>query len=151
MSDFASAETPQQGDLYATLLGLYRRNNNSLRPVDVVEAARPISSPLHTYFDWDDANAAEKYRLDQARGLIRRVKVRFIDSDEEMEKVPAFVSVVRPTGPSYVPTEEVREDPFQSKLVLARAERDWRNLLSRYKHLQGFINVVRRDVDDIAG
>ena len=29
----------------------------------VVEAARPEDAPLHSYFEWDDTEAARRYRL----------------------------------------------------------------------------------------
>ena len=42
-----------------------------LFPNDVVEYARGPNTELHSRFEWDDSSAAEKYRLEQARGLIR--------------------------------------------------------------------------------
>jgi hypothetical protein len=36
----------------------------------VLDAARPESSPIHDCFDWDDSEAAEKWRLEQARVTI---------------------------------------------------------------------------------
>tara|TARA_R100001082_G_C4245518_1_gene109240 strand:+ start:61 stop:555 length:495 start_codon:yes stop_codon:yes gene_type:complete len=41
----------------------------------VLDHARPISSPLHPIFQWDDEQAAEQYRLHQARNLIRSIEV----------------------------------------------------------------------------
>jgi hypothetical protein len=41
----------------------------------VVEAAADEASPLYTYFQWDDNQAAHQYRLHQARKLIRSVEV----------------------------------------------------------------------------
>lgn len=46
-----------------------------LTPNAVVEAARAITSPLHRFFTWDDAEAAEAHRREQARKLIGRIKV----------------------------------------------------------------------------
>ena len=39
----------------------------------VVDVARPEDAPLHPIFEWNDAEAAEKYRCGQARTLIRAV------------------------------------------------------------------------------
>lgn len=44
-------------------------------PQAVVEAARPASSPIHNAFDWDDESAGEKFRLSQARSLIRSIQI----------------------------------------------------------------------------
>lgn len=42
----------------------------------LVEAAKSTNSPLHSYFDWDDARAAKKYRLNTAHDIIRSVRVK---------------------------------------------------------------------------
>lgn len=51
------------------------RANGALTPQAVVDAARCRSHPLHSCFEWDDKIAGEKYRLEQARALIRSVRV----------------------------------------------------------------------------
>lgn len=48
-----------------------------LRPGLVVELAASTNHPLHEYFEWSDTEAAQKYREDQARRLIRSVKIRY--------------------------------------------------------------------------
>lgn len=50
-------------------------NDGNLSARAVLEAARPEASPLHGLFCWDDTEAAERYRLDQARRLIMRVTI----------------------------------------------------------------------------
>ena len=47
----------------------------------VLEVARSPDSPLHPCFEWDDSIAAEQWRLEQARELIRRVKI-VVEIDE---------------------------------------------------------------------
>jgi hypothetical protein len=51
-------------------------NDGRLTPEQVVETASDPDNPLHRLFDWNDSTAAHKYRLDQARALIRSVEVR---------------------------------------------------------------------------
>lgn len=41
----------------------------------VVDAARPRGSSLHRFFEWDDGKAAQKFRIEQARWLVRSVRV----------------------------------------------------------------------------
>jgi hypothetical protein len=52
------------------------QENGRLDPEDVVRVARRRSHPLHPYFEWSNTRAAHAYRVDQARALIREVKVR---------------------------------------------------------------------------
>jgi len=65
--------------------------DGKLYPADVVNAARSPSSPLHPYFDWDDSSAAEKYRLDQARALIRSVQTEVRITSGVQFAVPVYV------------------------------------------------------------
>lgn len=46
-----------------------------IRPEDVVDDARPESSPTHPFFEWDDQVAAEKYRLEQAQYYLRNIEI----------------------------------------------------------------------------
>jgi len=62
-----------------------------LRPEDVVDAARNPNSALHSYFTWDDSDAAAAYRLQEARALIKRVKVDGVRTDGEVVRVPSFI------------------------------------------------------------
>jgi hypothetical protein len=49
--------------------------NGHISPSNVIAAARDPASPIHGDFEWNVGAAAEQYWLDQARTLIRFVKV----------------------------------------------------------------------------
>lgn len=122
--------------------------NGALTPRLVVDAARDPEHPLHDRFEWDDSLAGEKYREQQARQLIRTVKVVEPVGDLDEARVRAFHSVPRPDGQTYVPVEEVREDPFTRQLVLRTAEREFRQMFARYRHLREFLEVVQAAIDE---
>jgi len=61
-----------------------------LQAYDVLTEARNPDSPLHPMFEWDDQVAAHQYRLDQARALIREVRVEVVCRDE-MVLAPLYV------------------------------------------------------------
>lgn len=46
-----------------------------LTPRDVLDAAKAKQSPLHDIFEWDDSTAAERFRIFQARNLIRLIRI----------------------------------------------------------------------------
>ena len=81
--------------------------HNGLRPPDVVEAARPPEAPLHPIFEWDDPTAADAYRLQQARELIRAIAVAPADASTEPRLVYVHVSAVD----GYQPVQAVVERP----------------------------------------
>lgn len=69
-------------------------SNGRLLPEDVVDAARNPNSVLHNYFTWDDSEAAHQFRLQEARALIKRVKVDLIREDNTVVRVPSFIRSV---------------------------------------------------------
>jgi len=85
--------TDEQAQVYGDYLyGLFGERENTLTTHEVLSAARPKFSPIHNHFDWDDSEAAEKYRLWQARSLLNRLEVVVIYQDEE-KSVKAFHNV----------------------------------------------------------
>lgn len=56
----------------------------------VVEVARDENSVLHSQFEWDDTKAGHRYRLAQARQLIRTI---VIHEERTAEPIRSFVSL----------------------------------------------------------
>ncbi len=65
-------------------------NCGKLETGEVVRWAADPTSPLHSCFTWDNERAAQAYRLDEARSLIRMVVVI---RDETGPPEPAFWNV----------------------------------------------------------
>lgn len=125
-----------------------RARMGSLTPENVVAVARDESSPLHHRFEWDDSAAAEKYRVLQAQELIRKVRIKFADSEDGPKDVRAFVAV-RERACSravYEPTEDVLADPFSRRLLLQECRREWAAFERKYQHLEEFAEIVGREV-----
>lgn len=103
-------------------------SDGRLRPEDVVDAARNPNSALHSYFTWDDSEAAAAFRLQEARALIKRVKVNIVRSDEMVVRVPSFT---RSSG-GYQETQVVlvnKPDHYATILItLAQVSTMLRNL-----------------------
>lgn len=90
-----------------------------LVPEAVVEAAASPTSPLHRYFTWDDTEAAHEYRKQQARKLIRVVRV--VVQEEKLRIVrPSYVRDVSraPDEAGYVSVQHVRSDAEQAKATV---------------------------------
>jgi hypothetical protein len=69
---------------------------------DVLEDARPVGSPLHDHFDWNDYEAGEKHRLGQATDLINAIRVTVYVVAKPKGRVkqllPAYVRLKNPAG-----------------------------------------------------
>jgi hypothetical protein len=88
-------------EIVATIAALEDRRGR-LTAEQVVEEARPQSSPLHGCFEWDDSKAAESWRIEQARDLIKRVKI-VVEIEDKKIRVVAYVrdSDKEATQPGY--------------------------------------------------
>lgn len=104
--------------------------HGAIRPAVVVDEARPADAPLHPAFTWDDGRAAEAWRREEARTLIRSVE--FVDTTGAGERaVPAFCSVVAAdAAPQYMAVAEVVADAA----LLASAQR---SLQAQIRGLRG--------------
>lgn len=83
------ATVEQRGKIHSELSAL--NEAKQLTPARVVEAARNPKSAMHSHFDWDDASAAQKYREDQARTLIRSFEIEFRGGGTTIFHVQEFV------------------------------------------------------------
>lgn len=137
--------------LQDTLQEIYREHGRLTAHI-VLDEARDPAHPLHGRFTWDDSVAAERYRLSQARDLIRTVKIVYKAATARTAErsVRAYHSVPDGEGRSFRPVAEVAESPFTLQLVLSEMERDWKLLKQRYGHLAEFAALVLRDVADKA-
>jgi hypothetical protein len=94
----------------------------------VLEVARNSDGELHKCFTWDDSVAAEKYRLDQARYVLRMIVTPIhteSDNGEATIKIRAYESVVvgnknASEGMTYVPTMEALSDKEFRKQIMNR-------------------------------
>lgn len=111
-----------------------------LTPGAVVLSAQNDDSPLHRHFEWDDVVAAQKYRLDQAREIIRSITVE--DSENDDGALHAFVSV-NAGGVAYRTIQAVKSSRELQAAVLKAAERDLAAFDRRYRELSDVCRVVR--------
>jgi hypothetical protein len=116
-----------------------RGNTTFFRPRDVVDASRPEKAVLHPEFEWNDVVAAENYREDQARYIIRTVVVY---AEDESEPVRAFVSVQTNEGSQYVAVETALSDTDMREQVLEQARADIATFQRKYSRYLDLIEVL---------
>lgn len=93
------------------------KEHGTLRAHNVVEEARPDEAPLHPAFEWNDPVAAELYRCEQARSLIKTVQVvRSNETDPE----PVYVNVSTKES-AYEPMAKVVNTPDMFEIAFSQA------------------------------
>ena len=99
-----------------------KQNGGVLHPKAVVMFARNPNTALHSAFDWDDTTAAQQWRMEQARRLIR-VMVEIVPHKGKNIRVSAFVALrserYHEAGYRYMPTLMTNEKGRQAVLQTA--------------------------------
>ena len=136
-------------ELRAAIQDIYDRRGGRDLDRSVLEEAVDPTHPLHEKFVWENEEAAEKYRLQQARGFIRSVKISVTTDDGDNFDVRQFHAFRRVgiEGRGYVSDSDVRQDPMQQHLLLQSLKRDWASAKRRYGELDAFWELVRVDLE----
>jgi hypothetical protein len=138
----------EQTTRYGTRLVELRKQNGTL-DVDVILAdARRAGSPLHDGFEWDNSQAAELYRREQANYLVRVVGRVITPQDEEPTIVRGFFRVSTDEGrDEFKPLEEVAQSPTDCRAIIiaekARIESAAKRLTALETHFAGSRAVSR--------
>lgn len=129
----------------AAIERLTKRHNGVLEPGHIVDAARDEASPMHPHFQWDDAAAAELYREDQARELVRSLTVDISRSNLESRPIRAFVNVETGGERGYVSTATAMSSEDLRRQVLQRAFAEleaWRARHAELSELARIFSVI---------
>lgn len=136
----SGTHAPAGSDIQATgqaLQAIEKANDGTIPVEAVIATARNSGSPLHPWFTWDVQQAAEERWRDQARYLVRSVRIETVEGPRN-----AYVNV-RSMG-AYVPRNLIaqRVDLLEEARAAARAE-----IASAYKALSELEELAaRRDV-----
>lgn len=77
--------TPEQRKFISDL-----DQDGNISPEDLLTAAEPEDSPIHDLFEWDNATAGHKFRVDQARSVITRFRVEYVHHVREI-RAPVYI------------------------------------------------------------
>lgn len=124
------------------LTQMARQKNGMLLIDDVLEEAKDESSILHKHFEWDDSEAADQYRRQQARALIQKCRIQLVET--EPVSIRAFVSLPtdRGAGGGYRLTSEVVSDAGMKEELL----HDIRLTISRWTRK---LHLLDQDIADL--
>lgn len=109
-----------------------------IQPEHLVDESRDEAAPMHKCFEWDDAVAAEEYRLHQARRVIGHlVVVAETRTATPAHPTRAFVRVQN----DYKPISVVVKDKDLTTEMLERALLDLRAFRAKYQSLSSLAKV----------
>lgn len=103
----------------------------------LLDASRPADAPLHNEFEWNDSEAAEKYREQQARHIINSLTIVV----EEQPITRAFVNI-RAAGPSYESIGIVVQQQDKYAALLAQCKKELQAFFKKYNSVKELAPVA---------
>lgn len=122
-------------------------NAGALTAAAVVDAARHPDSPLHKAFNWNDDEAAEMFRQQQARHLIHSIRVTVTGGESAPPRLVYVNVTTREAGRAYLPADVVlSDDQYRDQAVgeaLAALE-GWRRRYADLRELSDLFAAIDR-------
>ena len=138
-----------KGDAEKCYLALekIRERDGCLLPEAIVQKAKAKSSPLHNQFVWDDTEAAKRYRLEQARYLVRSIEVIYAGTPQIQSRAYRVVTWPHQEDEkprkAYQTVKEILADPVARDELLSNAIRDALAFRKAYHELSELAKVFR--------
>jgi len=94
-------------------------HGGEVTPRQILDFAQKKSSRLYKYFEWNDAKAAEKYRLSQASYMLRVVYIE-VETSSGPSETRAFVSIKSHSNKTrkYTSVSDAMDDQDYYQVVL---------------------------------
>lgn len=107
---------------------------------NLLDASRPPDAPLHKEFEWDDSKAAEMYREDQARTIIRHLVIKDYQKPS-YAPIRAFFRVQ--DAKSYESTEVLLRTEDKHQALLQTALKELNAFRMKYAALEELCDVFK--------
>lgn len=126
-----------------------------LQPQDLIDAAEPPESELHDLFEWDDTIAARKWRLSQARKLIKSIEVIIEPRAGSLPVgIPNFIHV---SITDRKDDEELKVQGYTQPSTLKKIPEHWKgaihslrgNMVNIACQLEDFAKIIPSDAESI--
>jgi hypothetical protein len=130
----------------ADVLEALRDPDGLLRIEKVVAAAADAASPLHDQFEWDDTEAAHRFRLGQARELIRAQKI-VVRIGPAIVKSVAYVPATNVSG-AYRRLSEIEPSSDLARSVMLAELSRVGGALGRARNIAAILHLDS-EIDDL--
>lgn len=112
----------------------------SAPPQAILEKARDETTELHKCFTWDDSEAAEKWRLSEARLVTRQLVYKEAEVPKDRPEIRLFYKTDNESG--YKPTHIIVQQEDEYKKLLERAWAELRAFKQKYSMLEELQEIM---------
>jgi len=123
----------------SALREIAKRHGGTITPEQIVDEAEK-DDRLHKYFTWDNTEAAEKWRIEEAKQLLR-FTVELIGTKKNPVRV--FVSLSTERGEGYRIVEQAITITSLREQMLQDALNDMESFRERYRRIRELSGVFR--------
>ena len=119
--------------------------NSTITPEHVVEyAERNKDSELYKCFEWDDSEAAKKWRLQQARLVICSISLEIKEEPRKVQRVYVNIKDKDTEERTFKSINEVLKNDEEYQQLVDKAKKELENCKNRYTDL-----IEKDDLKDI--
>lgn len=109
-------------------------------PQQIVEYAKDENTELHKCFTWDNDEAAEKWRKQEARMIVCSLRIVKVENDIEIP-TPVRVFYKTDDDSGYKPTEVIIRQADEYEKLINRVTNELKTIQNKYKNLCEFEEV----------
>lgn len=125
---------------------LFKKHGYRLEAEEFVEESRSLSSPTHGLLNWDDTDAAHRYRLHQSRMWL--CGVTYYENPDDAFPTRVWINV-RATNliteqeeRMFVPVTQAMKEPDLREQELNRLRKQAKSFASRARQFEEFSKIV---------
>ncbi|MDD5358285.1 MAG: hypothetical protein PHX80_04010 [Candidatus Nanoarchaeia archaeon] len=128
-----------------------------ISPVEIVKKAKNKYTELYNCFEWDNGKAAEQYRLEQARDIMRSLviieeRIEEISGKAIEMQIRVYENVnIGETKRVYIPTRIALKNPDMKMQIFGRLEemlREAQTITENYEYLSGKLKLGGRKIKE---
>lgn len=111
------------------------KTEDGLTAETLLEANKPITAPLHYDFEWDNAIAADKWRLHQSRHFLNSLTVTILTKDTQ-EPIQTRAVHITTESHKYDPIQVIVQEQDKYSALLDNALSDLQAFQKKYQVLK---------------
>lgn len=114
---------------------------DSATPQQILEKAKDENTELHKCFTWDDTEAAEKWRITEARSVVRNLKIVHQEPDKKPEPTQLRVFYKTDNTSGYKPTRLILKKPDEYEALVKRCRSELLAIKQKFQNISEYDEI----------
>lgn len=110
-------------------------------PAQILEKAKDANTQLHLCFTWDNNQAAEKWRLFEARQIVCNLVIKKTSDENDLEEVTNIRLFHKTDNSGYKPLTLILRNEEEYEKLVRRCADELSAIKKKYSHLSEFEEI----------